>query len=105
MKTLTHILLITSLIVTLSSIEINAKELMPLPEETYIEDIPFNTEAIFECFVVSELKKDCCMLEEGYIDDIPFDTEKIAKQAAKMLLPAFNLEDEQVIPDLPEGIL
>lgn len=105
MKTLTLILLAASLTLTFISTEANAKELMPLPEESYIEDIPFNTEAIFECFVVSELKRNCCMLNEEYIDDIPFDTEKIARECELMLIPVFDLEDEPTIDDLPYGIL
>ncbi len=105
MKTLTLILIATTLTLTFISTDTNAKGLMPLPEESYIEDIPFNTEAIFECFVVSELKRNCCMLNEEYIDDIPFDTEQIARENELMLTPVFEMEDEPTIDDLPHGIL
>jgi len=47
--------------------------------ETYVDDIPFNTEeiaaqAIYEQAVTVEFY----MEEENYVDDIPFDTNEIA---------------------------
>jgi len=51
-----------------------------IEEEAYIDDIPFDTKAIFD--KIQKSKESCykdilSLEEEDYIDDIPFDTKKI----------------------------
>jgi len=72
-----------------------------LSEESYINDIPFNTRAIFCRFIkckVMNLK----LQDEPAVDDIPFNTSEIS---AKILnpLPAVQtiLSDEAYIDDIP----
>jgi hypothetical protein len=66
-------------------------------EETYINDIPFDT---YEIAVEYILEGDELQLEEeAYVNDIPFDTKAIA---AKYLLPKeMKSSDESNINDLP----
>ena len=44
-----------------------------IEDETYINDIPFDTKVIFDS-VMFQLQ------DEAYVDDIPFDTEKIVEK-------------------------
>lgn len=69
-------------------------------EESYIDDIPFNTE------VVAAKEPTAPVVdfdEENYIDDIPFDTEKIAENYYynKAVSQDFSFEEETYIDDIP----
>lgn len=71
---------------------------MPLAEEeSYINDIPFDTKAIALKSMFFNLEKPDA---EAYIDDIPYDTEKIAAtynySASRVLL-----DEEEYIDDIP----
>ena len=54
-----------------------------MKDEEYIDDIPFDTEEIFNSMVNFDagdknvVVKDFYLAEEQYIDDIPFDTKKL----------------------------
>lgn len=62
-------------------------------EESYIDDIPFDTEmiALNTEFAYADY-------DEEAIDDIPFDTEIVALQSE---LAKFNYADEESIDDIP----
>ena len=48
-------------------------------DEEYIDDIPFNTEAIAEAYQYEQsLQVEYQFADEAYVDDIPFNTNKIA---------------------------
>jgi hypothetical protein len=83
-----------------------------LKEESYINDIPFNTEKIFRracCYYkhYGRYVADLTLRDEEYIDDIPFNTTLIASTYlnSQMLKEPmnlnFNLEDEPYIDDIP----
>ena len=57
-----------------------------LEEETYIDDIPFNTSYVASAAAVYEME------EEAYVDDIPFNT---------VLVVNYEMEDEASIDDIP----
>jgi hypothetical protein len=123
--------LIASLFLMLA-INLNASNFLPaFAEEAYIDDIPFDTELIFEKLTMPEFDFEeeayindipaelyCttpdCMYEkatsivfetseEGYIDDLPFNTEKIANeyQFDTALNMDFEMEAEKYIDDIP----
>ena len=50
-------------------------EKMSLEEEEYVDDIPFNTFEVYSHFFLQKMSLE----EEEYVDDIPFDTKKILK--------------------------
>ena len=63
-----------------------------LEEETYIDDIAFNTE-----WVVYQLTSPSLDLEEEtYVDDIPFETEKVveAYYYRKSVMVNYKMTDE-----------
>lgn len=64
-------------------------------EETYIDDIPFNTEAIFEDLT---LETSFTFEPEVYVDDIPFNTFEIASGLDSI---RSDFEDDAYIDDIP----
>jgi len=72
-----------------------------LSEESYINDIPFNTRAIFCRFIKCKVMN-MKLQDEPAVDDIPFSTSEIS---AKILnpVPAVKtiLDDEAYIDDIP----
>ncbi len=72
-----------------------------LSEESYINDIPFNTRAIFSRFIKCKVMN-MKLQDELAVDDIPFNTSEIS---AKILnpYPAIQtiLDDEAYIDDIP----
>jgi hypothetical protein len=76
-----------------------------MKEESYIDDIPFNTAEIFDAYFngdtnIIELPSPS---DEAYIDDIPFNTEKVAAEvlSEKAMAETFTLHDEEYIDDIP----
>lgn len=67
-------------------------------EETYIDDIPFDTEMIVKGILTPEFD-----FEEEYIDDIPFNTASITSNCFynKAIAVVFELNEEEYIDDLP----
>ena len=80
-------LLISSEIYLLASIEFN------MEEEEYVDDIPFNTEVIFNSMVNFEeedknvIVQEFCMVDEEYVDDIPFDSKQLIQD--RLIYPDF----------------
>ena len=65
-------------------------------EESYIDDIPFDTECVSKnCIYQKAILVTFNFSEEEYIDDIPFETETIAVNQE------FDFEDESYIDDIP----
>jgi len=101
MKTLikTSALLITfTLLLTLSI----SASVFNFTEESYINDIPFDTEEVYNDFVVDQQLVDFDFEEESYINDIPFDTACISANCkySKAMLVEFNFEEETYIDDM-----
>ncbi len=72
--------------------------------EQYIDDIPFDLEAIEKQIMFEEaMAADFCLPEEDYIDDIPFSEDYLTKLNIYTVAVAqeFNFEDEDFISDLP----
>ena len=69
------------------------------PEESYINDIPFNTELIAHQLTLPEFD----FADEEYVNDIPFDTECItaACMYKKATHVVFNFEEENNVNDVP----
>jgi hypothetical protein len=75
-----------------------------LSDEAYINDIPFDTSAIFaEANDQEAFQGDFPLEDESYIDDIPFDTKSIACSVCNKLAEEthFPLEEEAYINDIP----
>jgi len=83
-----------------------------IEEEAYIDDIPFDTEAIVKSLYIDgdekkiENKPDFEIEEEEYIDDIPFDTKAIFNKIQKSKESCcykniLCLEEEDYIDDIP----
>jgi len=52
-----------------------------LDEESYVNDIPFNTDSISDEYnYLNAVSKSFEMDEESYINDIPFNTKKIVRE-------------------------
>ena len=100
MKTKTHIpalFLIISLMFASSTFALNKS--IDFEEETYIDDIPFNTE-----WIVNELMTlSVDFEEEAYVDDIPFNTaEIVAKYNYTVSVSvSYELAEESYINDIP----
>lgn len=132
MKTTYKISTLIASLVLLLTINLNASNLLPsFTEESYIDDIPFDTELIFEQLTMPEfdfedeayindipaemlcVSPDCNYEkavsvtfepeEEVYIDDMPFNTEKIADNYffESAINVAFEIEEEEYINDIP----
>lgn len=76
-----------------------------MKEESYIDDIPFNTAEIFNAYFngdtnTIELPSPS---DEAFIDDIPFNTEKIAAEilSEKAMAETYTLNEEEYIDDIP----
>jgi len=93
-----------SIAVTLLTFVLNVNAITPptiaaLPEEAYIDDIPFNTGHIFDSLVDVSLTKTYQLTDESYIRDIPFNTAEIASE--NLDATSFDLEEESYINDIP----
>lgn len=79
-------------------------EKIALTEETYINDIPFDTgEILAEANYQKAMQTTFSLEDENYIDDIPFDTKAIACSACCKLAAEihFPLEEEAYVNDIP----
>ena len=75
-----------------------------LPEEQYVNDIPFNTAKIAtEAQYQKAIQVPFTVPEEEEVNDIPFDTHKIAMEAMyqKALAQVFKVTEEQYVNDIP----
>jgi hypothetical protein len=77
---------------------------MILPEEEYVNDIPFNTAKIAaEAQYQKAIQVPFTVPEEEEVNDIPFDTHKIAMKALhqKALNQVFLVAEEKYVNDIP----
>ncbi|MDP2236735.1 MAG: hypothetical protein Q8J88_09895 [Bacteroidales bacterium] len=76
-----------------------------LKEESYIDDIPFNTTEIFYEILAADTSNLFLpsLNEEAFIDDIPFDTHEIAEVALSSIAmeKSFKMPEEGYIDDIP----
>jgi hypothetical protein len=73
-------------------------------EEAYIDDIPFETEAVVANYEMDRLMNETFEYEEeSYVDDIPFSTELVAQhvQLEKAMNVEVEYEDEVYVDDIP----
>jgi hypothetical protein len=100
MKTLTKITALIAIAI-IFSVNLNASP-VNFNEESYIDDIPFNTTEIYNEIITENQLADFSFEEEQYIDDIPFNTECISAycQYQKAISVEFNFEEEQYINDI-----
>ena len=100
MKTKTHIpalFLIISLMFASSTFALNKS--IDFEEETYIDDIPFNTAEIVALYNYTvSVSISFELEEESYINDIPFNTNWVADEANARLV---QFEEESFINDIP----
>ena len=101
MKTLTITLTTLATLAILFSADLNASEYY-FSEESYIDDIPFNTVEIYQDNVTDQELAEFSFEEEEYIDDIPGDTVCLTpsckyKEAVSV---DFQLEEEEYIDDI-----
>jgi hypothetical protein len=89
-------LLVLALLI--SSNKASATE-FPFEDESYIPDIPFDTERVVEQLIAAEFT----FQEEATVDDIPFNTAEIATHYLFIegVSMVFNLDEESYIPDIP----
>ncbi|HAH58999.1 MAG TPA: hypothetical protein DCL86_12700 [Bacteroidales bacterium] len=69
-----------------------------LPDEPYVNDIPFETSSISARYT-PEIKS--VLTEEGYIDDIPFNTRSIFEEQALKDAGTYGLVAEPYVNDIP----
>lgn len=75
-----------------------------MESETYVDDIPFNTEIIAAQALYNQaVAVEFDMEEEEYINDIPFNTDSLAKVGLsnQALAQDFSIESETYIDDIP----
>lgn len=86
-----------------NNIEVVPEEIV-FEEEEYIDDIPFNTQAIAEAYLLNEtMNVEFDFEEEAYIDDIPFNTYEVVKnyKIEESLRNVCDFEDESYVDDIP----
>lgn len=73
-------------------------------DEAYINDIPFSTECVAaNCNYKQAVSIEYEMEDETYINDIPFNTEKVTENyiCSNAMMVQFQMEEEQYINDIP----
>lgn len=101
MKAILKSTTITAILAFLFTVNVMAET--NFPNESYIDDIPFDTEIIYSQIVIERNILDFKMDEEAYINDIPFQTKAISedKLYALALEVDFSLKEESYIDDIP----
>ena len=101
MKALIKSIAITATLALLFSI--NTMAVVNFEDEAYIDDIPFDTEAIFNAALIERNLVEFDFNDEEYINDIPFNTEVIASEKIYDLdfNKEFVIEEEEYINDIP----
>ena len=106
MKTKLHTAALITIITVIITGNLLAQELAF--EESYINDIPFNTASIAANYSYNKALTVLFEMEdETYIDDLPFNTEKIAEKYAynNAVSVEFLMNDEVYIDDIPFNTL
>ncbi len=101
MKTLTRTISTLATLAILFSINLNASEYY-FNEESYVDDIPFNTVEIYKDIMTDQKLAEFDFEEEEYIDDIPVDSGCLTPECLyrKAVSVDFQLEEEEYIDDI-----
>ncbi len=101
MKTLTKTSTLIFALAILFSTTLSASA-FNFDEESYINDIPFDTEEVYNNIIIEQKLMDFDFEEEKYVDDIPFDTECLSADCRyqKAMLVEFVFEEEKFIDDM-----
>ncbi|HDO27629.1 MAG TPA: hypothetical protein ENH02_05885 [Bacteroidetes bacterium] len=102
MKTKIYITAILTIMTVMFSLTLQASDYY-FEDENLINDIPFDTETIYNQMLTETKTSFFQFDDEGLIDDIPFDTKKIVTNYKyhKALNRKFNFTDEGLIDDIP----
>lgn len=79
------------------AVNVSTLSLPAVEEESYVNDIPFDTRSIALESLYMNLEKP---EDEAYVDDIPFETNKIAANYSTGLMN-IQAEEESYIDDIP----
>ena len=108
MKTLIHTTALLAIIAVVFTSKSFASEINPtnfaFEEETYIDDIPFNTASVVASYKYEQaVSVVFVMADEAYINDITINTEIVAEAYAyqKTISTEFQFDDEAYIDDIP----
>lgn len=77
---------------------------LPLMNEAYVNDIPFNTSLIAAINTPgSSMNSVLQLTDEPFINDLPFDTRAVSEKTKRNLsiIPLLSLDDEPYASDLP----
>lgn len=101
MKTLIKTISLLVTLTILSSVNLYALE-YNFNEESYIDDIPFNTHEIFHDIIADRKLAEFDFEEEGYIDDISVDSGCVTPECKykKAVSVDFQLEEEEYVDDI-----
>ena len=102
MKTNTYTTTLITLVAFLITFNVNAT-VFNFNEEEYIDDIPFDTEKIYQEILNENNAGLYTFDEEAYVDDIPFNTSSVAGQAAYAAAVSveFIMNEEENVNDIP----
>ena len=103
MKTKLHTAALITIITVIITGNLLAQE-FDFNDESYINDIPFNTASIAADYTYNKALTVLFEMEdETYIDDMPFNTEKVAENYAynNAVSVEFQMNDEAYINDIP----
>jgi hypothetical protein len=102
MKANTYTTTLITLVTFLITFNLNAS-VFNFIDEDYIDDIPFDTEKIYQEILNENNTSLYTFDEEAYVNDIPFSTEKITAEVNYHLAVAndFELNEESYIADIP----
>jgi len=100
MKTLTTITALIAIAIMFSA-NLNASP-VTFNEESYINDIPFNTQEVVADIIAEQDMASITFLEEDYINDIPFDTNCVSAECKyqEAVSVEFNFDEEEYIDDI-----
>ena len=105
MKTIKSITILIGTFALMFSLNLNAAvENFNFEEESYINDIPFNTGCVTADYLYEKAMNEVYNFEEeSYIGDIPFNTECVTTSCRyqKAIKVVFNFNEESYIDDIP----
>ena len=87
MKTLNTIKALLAALAILFSVNLSAAT-FSFEEENYINDIPFNTNQIYNEILIESGMLDFNFVDEAYINDIPFSTEMVVSDYEYQIVKA-----------------
>ena len=107
MKTKLHTAALITIITVIITGNLLAQE-FDFNDESYINDIPFNTASIAADYTYNKAITVLFEMEDvTYIDDMPFNTEVVVENYAykNAVMVEFQMNDEEYIDDIPFNTL